>query len=83
VLGYRVSAAGGRRVAVAAGGLQLGPGPLEFMMTVDGVTAVGDRREIAGRIDDIRVRVHAPAIGAGPAPGDRVAVSAARVVDVV
>ena len=83
VLGYTVLAAGGRRVAVAAGGLQLGPGPLDFLMTVDGVATLGDRREVIGRIDDTRVRAQAPAIGAGPAPGDRVVVSANRVVDVV
>lgn len=82
LLGQTVLVAKGRRVAVRAGALTLGPGPLEFWLVVEELLDLVDRCEIVGRIGTVRVHVAAPAMAEVPQPGDRVLVHADRACDV-
>ena len=76
ILGYTVLPANGRRVAVRAGGLKIGPGPVEFWMVVLELQDLVDHVAIVGRIDDVRVRVAAGLSVEMPRPGERVLVHA-------
>ena len=76
VLGYTVlEGADGRPVAVGRGDLKLGPGRVQFAMTVDSVVGVTGSFEVVGRIGDTRVRVPLAPESVIPEPGAQVVVS--------
>ena len=80
VLGFMVLAVNGRPVAVPPGALKHGPGPMEFWMVVEGIVDLVERREIVGRIGEVRAAV--PVDDAVEAkPGQRVLVHAERACD--
>ncbi len=76
ILGYSVLFLNGRRVAVRAGALKLGPGAVEFSMVVEELLDLVEHREIVGRIGKDRVHVAALATAEMPLPRDRVIVHA-------
>jgi ABC-type sugar transport system ATPase subunit len=78
VLGYSVLIDNGRPVAIPPDGLKLGPGKPEFWMVVEDVLGLVDRREIVGRVGDVRVRVGLPEAATPPRPGERLCVHAER-----
>jgi ABC-type sugar transport system ATPase subunit len=83
VMGYTILDAERQRVAIRPGGLKLGPGPLEFSMLVEQLLDLVDRREIVGWIGAARVHVAAPPQGRLPQRGDRVAVHADDVCNIL
>ena len=74
VLGHTVITINGRSVAIPPGGLQMGPGGIEFTMSVDGVLDLVDHQEVAGRIGDAIVRLRVPISIEAPKPGTHVIV---------
>ena len=69
VLGHTVIGINGRRVAIPPGGLQIGPGHLEFTMIVDDILDLVDHQEVAGRVGDAIVRLRVPIANEAPMPG--------------
>jgi ABC-type sugar transport system ATPase subunit len=82
VLGYAVLDAQGEAVAVHVDDLKIGPGRLEFSLVADTVIDLVDRREIAGRIGTVRVRVTVPPSTPVPAAGEHVLVHTDTVVKI-
>jgi ABC-type sugar transport system ATPase subunit len=78
MLGHTVLGLAGRRLAIPPGGLQPGPGAVEFPMTVEAVIDLVDSREIAGRIGDVLVRLALPPGGRAPELGEQLLVHAVR-----
>jgi ABC-type sugar transport system ATPase subunit len=78
LLGYTVLEVNGKRLAIPAGGLQIGPGRMEFSMVVDSILDVVDHREIAGKINGAMVHVTLPNEGDTPKQGERVRIHADR-----
>jgi ABC-type sugar transport system ATPase subunit len=76
VLGYVILSIGGRPLAVRPGDLRPGPGRVAFALTVDGVLDVVDRREVVGRIGDVRVHVTMDELAAVPERGATIRVHA-------
>jgi ABC-type sugar transport system ATPase subunit len=81
VLGHTVVEVSGRRVAIPPGGLQMGPGRLEFTMIVDSIVDLVDHQEVAGRVGDATVRIRLLASDA-PKPGARLTVHAAHASEI-
>jgi ABC-type sugar transport system ATPase subunit len=78
VLGYTVLVKAGRHVAVPPGALRPGAGEVEFDLVVDDVLDVVERRDVIGRIDDVRVHVVLGPADGTPRRGDRLPVHAER-----
>ena len=79
LLGHTVLSLNGRRLAVPPGALQLGPGPVQFAITVEAVIDLVDGREMTGRTgEDAVVRLALPPNGPTPKPGERIPVHAER-----
>ena len=78
VLGYTVLTLPSRRIAVPPGGLRLGPGEVECVMTVDRVIDLIGAVEIIGRVDDSVLRIPQAGDHARPAPGELVRIHATQ-----
>ena len=76
VLGHTVLGINGRWLAIPAGGLQMGPGRLEFSMVVESVLDLVDHHEVAGRVEGTMVRVRLPAASSAPKPAERLLIHA-------
>jgi ABC-type sugar transport system ATPase subunit len=77
ILGYTVLDFENRRFAVRTDALRLGPGPVQFVLDVDGLIDLADRCEIVGRVGGTRMHVTATPPNL-PKPGTRVVVHAER-----
>jgi ABC-type sugar transport system ATPase subunit len=78
VLGYTVLTLPTRRIAVPPGGLRLGSGDVEFVMTVDRVIDVIGSAEIVGRVDGSVVRLPCAGDDARPVSGERLRIHATQ-----
>jgi ABC-type sugar transport system ATPase subunit len=83
VLGHALVQVNGRRIAIPPGGLQMGPGQIEFTMIVDSVLDLVDHQEVAGGVGDAIVRLRMPISTEAPTPGTRVIVHAEQASEVV
>lgn len=81
ILGYTILLANGRQVAVGSDALNIGPGPVEFWMTVEDLLDLVDHVQIVGRVGDVRVHVSAPPAVDMPQRGDRLLIHAERACD--
>jgi ABC-type sugar transport system ATPase subunit len=82
VLGHTVLGVNGRRVAIPPGGLQIGPGAMEFSMVVETILDLVDHREIVGRVGDAVVHVRLPLSAETPRQGEGVLIHADQSCDV-
>lgn len=78
VLGYTVLTLPARRIAVPPGGLRLGSGEVECVMTVDRVVDLVGAAEIVGRVDGSVLRIPCASGDARPASGERVTIHATQ-----
>ena len=81
MLGYSVLEVHGRLTAVPSGALRPGPGQIELSVLVDDVVDLVERRDIVGRIGDVRVHVAWADGSQAPARGERLLVHAERAYD--
>jgi ABC-type sugar transport system ATPase subunit len=80
LLGYTVVEAGGRVVAVPAGGWHSGPGEPRFELEVERVVDMGDHRHALGWVQGSRVDLRLDPGDPLPASGDRVRITARHTV---
>lgn len=80
LLGYTILPNDTSLVAIPAGGLSLGDGPLAYSLTVDRIVDMGNHSHVLGRVGTARVDIRLAAGDVVPAPGAVVRATARKFV---